>query len=109
MKPLASPLHIWLDAEEAHPKWIGVPRDEVTTPTPGKVFLAPSWWFTATSPSGDTYVIYYRSYGSAQRNTNKAMIDYRRPAMARIFSSLIQKGWVVGEEFIESAFERRQE
>jgi len=57
--------------------WIKMPLAELTTPAPGRMCMGPRYW--AVTP--DECVLFYRSHGSPQCNTNSAIVERIRPGL----------------------------
>lgn len=61
--------------------WIKMPIAELITPKAGRICKAPSWW----AVTEDDCVLFYKSYGSPQCNTDKRIVEYIVPGCRAVF------------------------
>lgn len=61
--------------------WIKIPLDEITTPQNGRMCLTHCWW----AVTEDDCVLFFKTHGSPQCNTRRAIIERIRPDCRAVF------------------------
>ena len=77
-------MSLHMDDDYNRPPWIKMTLAELTTPRSGKICYGAAWW----ALTDDDHVLFYKSYGSPQCNTNRAVVERIRPAMKYVYVSM---------------------